>query len=211
MRCCKGQATVKCLIQSKHTWSWCQKWVWFQSNWTPLMTQKQVVVTIVDTEFKSQPCPTIHHTFNESLEGSSCWERLDSTQTLSNLVWIVGVWNQNYPQTWLKSIEEWSSYWEMLDLTQTHSSLVWIVGFLNVQPSVGAVYVGYVWSNSYSTALSTYLVITTDVLLIETVVVENIYSSFGNAWKFDKLLDCCQLSVKGIRTEWAHQYVTPDN
>ena len=28
MRWWKGQAAVKCLNRSRHTWSWCEKWVW---------------------------------------------------------------------------------------------------------------------------------------------------------------------------------------
>eukprot|EP00956_Cyclotella_meneghiniana_P007159 scaffold9725_cov71-Cyclotella_meneghiniana.AAC.1 len=34
--------------------------------------KSQHVQTIVDNEFHSQACPTIHHTHNETLEQSSC-------------------------------------------------------------------------------------------------------------------------------------------
>ena len=45
------------------------------------MTQKQVVVTILDNEFKSQACVTIYYTNDETLEGSSCYELLELVQT----------------------------------------------------------------------------------------------------------------------------------
>ena len=40
MGCWKGQAAVKCLIQSKHLRSWCEKWVWIWLHLPPPMTQK---------------------------------------------------------------------------------------------------------------------------------------------------------------------------
>ena len=55
------------------------------------MTQKQLVVTIVEAKFQSQSCLTIHHTYDETLEGSSCCEALESVQTHLILVWKVGV------------------------------------------------------------------------------------------------------------------------
>ena len=54
------------------------------------MTQKQVVVTILDNEFQSQPCLTIHYTNDETVEGSSHFEMLESVQTHSNLEEKVG-------------------------------------------------------------------------------------------------------------------------
>ena len=37
----------------------------------PLMTRKQVVVTILEPIHQPQPCITIHHTYNERLDGLS--------------------------------------------------------------------------------------------------------------------------------------------
>ena len=45
------------------------------------MTQKQLVVTTVDTEVQSQHCLTIHYTYDETLEGSSCCQLLELVQT----------------------------------------------------------------------------------------------------------------------------------
>ena len=45
------------------------------------MTQKQLVVTIVDAEFQSQPCVIIHYTHDETLEESSCCQLRELVQT----------------------------------------------------------------------------------------------------------------------------------
>ena len=47
----------------------------------PLMTQKQFVVTILDSQFHSQPCLTIHYTYDETLKGSSCCQLHELVQT----------------------------------------------------------------------------------------------------------------------------------
>ena len=47
------------------------------------------VVTVVDDEFKSQACKTIHYTYNETLKGLRCWESPESVHTHSILVWKV--------------------------------------------------------------------------------------------------------------------------
>ena len=52
--------------------------------------KSQGVVMVVDDEFKSQPCKTIHYTYNETLEGLRCCELPESVQTHSILVWKVG-------------------------------------------------------------------------------------------------------------------------
>ena len=49
-----------------------QKWVSIWPHLSPLMTQRQVMVTIIDNQLQSQPCQTIHYTYDETLEGSSC-------------------------------------------------------------------------------------------------------------------------------------------
>ena len=47
--------------------------IWVKPNLSPsTMTLNQVAVTSVYTKFKSQACGTIDHTYNETLEGSSC-------------------------------------------------------------------------------------------------------------------------------------------
>ena len=43
-------------------------------------------VMVVDDEFKSQPCKTIHYTYNETLEGLRCCELPELVQTHSILV-----------------------------------------------------------------------------------------------------------------------------
>ena len=45
---------------------------------------------VVDDEFQSQPCPTIHYTYDETLEGSSWCDFIEWVQTHSILVWQVG-------------------------------------------------------------------------------------------------------------------------
>ena len=45
------------------------------------MTQNQFAVTISDNQFHSQPCLTIHYTYDETLEGSSCCQLLELVQT----------------------------------------------------------------------------------------------------------------------------------
>ena len=121
---------------------------------TPPVTEKHVAVTILEPPQQSQPSPTIHYTYNETLEGSRCCEILESIQTYSILVW----WNvvasyQNRHHPWLKSqgvalivddefksqtcktINHIHSQWiealrccELPKSVQTHSILVWKVG-----------------------------------------------------------------------------------
>ena len=67
LRCC----AVNCLNQSVHTQSGCKKWVWAKPNLYPLMTRKQVVVTILVPTYQSQPCITLHYTCDERLDGLS--------------------------------------------------------------------------------------------------------------------------------------------
>ena len=97
MRHWKGQESARCLClnQSKHTRSWCEKWVWVQPHLCQLMTQNQVVVTITDNESQSQPCITIHNTHDETLEVPSSCKVLELAQTHLILGGIVGVWTQN--------------------------------------------------------------------------------------------------------------------
>ena len=47
------------------------------------------VVTVVEDEFQSPPSPTIHHTYNDTLEGLGCCELPESVQSHLILVWKV--------------------------------------------------------------------------------------------------------------------------
>ena len=51
--------------------------------------KSRCVIMVVGDEFKSQPCKTIHYTHNETLEGLSWCELLESVQTHSILMWKV--------------------------------------------------------------------------------------------------------------------------
>ena len=57
---------------------------------TPPVTEKHVVATILEPTHQSQPCKTIHHTYNEKLEGLRCCDILESIRKLTILVWNVG-------------------------------------------------------------------------------------------------------------------------
>ena len=59
---------MNCLNQSKLTESWCQKWTRAKPTLAPTMTEKHVVVTILEPTHLSQPPPTIHYTYNEKLD-----------------------------------------------------------------------------------------------------------------------------------------------
>ena len=98
----KGWDAVNGLNQSEHTQSGCEKWVWAKPNLYPLMTRKQVVVTILEPIHQSQPCITIHHTYNERLDGSSWYEMAESVCTRSNLVWNVRTQSPNFHHPRLK-------------------------------------------------------------------------------------------------------------
>ena len=82
--------------QSVHTQSGCKKWVWAKPNFYPLTTRKQVVVRILEPIHQSQPCLTIHYTYNERLERSSWYEMADSVYIYSFLVWNVGTYQPKF-------------------------------------------------------------------------------------------------------------------
>ena len=52
----------------------------------PMTLKSRGVVMVVDDEFKSQPCKTIHYTHGEKIEGLRCCELPKSVQTYSILV-----------------------------------------------------------------------------------------------------------------------------
>ena len=84
LRCCE-------ILESIQTYS---IFVWNVGCWSQHRHHPQLksqgVVLVVDDEFKSQPCKTIHYTYNETLEGLRCCELPESVQTHSILVWKVG-------------------------------------------------------------------------------------------------------------------------
>ena len=53
--------------------------------------KSQGAVMSIGNVFQSQHCMTIYYMYDETLEGSSCCEMLESVQTHSILVWKVGV------------------------------------------------------------------------------------------------------------------------
>ena len=99
----KGWDAVNCLNQSVHTQCGCKKWVWAKSKFNPFRAEKLVVVTISALIHQSEPCVTIHHTYEERLEGLSWYKMAESGCTHSILVWNVGTWSQNFHHPWLKS------------------------------------------------------------------------------------------------------------
>ena len=90
MRHSWGWDAVNCPNQSKLTQPWCEKWITAKPTLTPHMTEKQVVVTILEPIYQSPPSPITHYTYNEKLEGLRCCEILALIQTYSILVWNVG-------------------------------------------------------------------------------------------------------------------------
>ena len=97
-------------------WSWCEwpestqpDWILVQilkawiSNCHHLWLKIQGVVRIVGKGFKSEPCVTIHSTYNKILEGLRCCDILESIQKYTILVWNVGYRSENCHQPLLKS------------------------------------------------------------------------------------------------------------
>ena len=91
MRHWKGWADAKTLNQSKHTPSSFETYEASSWNWYHPWLKSQGVLMVMHDEFKYQPCPTIHYTHNEMLEGSSWCELPESVQSHTILVWSVGV------------------------------------------------------------------------------------------------------------------------
>ena len=61
------------------------------ATFVPTHEKNQGVMTIVYEELQSQGYLTIYYIYNNTLEGSSCCEMLESVQTHSILVLKVGV------------------------------------------------------------------------------------------------------------------------
>ena len=82
MRSLKGWDAVIFFNQSKSTQSCCEdmQGTGAENGHHPLLKSWGVVMIIHD-ELKSQPCKTIHYTYNEMLEGLRCCEIYESVQT----------------------------------------------------------------------------------------------------------------------------------
>ena len=70
-------------------------------NWhRPLVKSQVAVVMVIHDGFKSQACTTIHHTYNETLDGLRCCELPESVQSHSILAFKFGFglvnFNSNY-------------------------------------------------------------------------------------------------------------------
>ena len=64
--------------QTKLTQSWREKWIGAKPTLTPPAPQKHIVMTILEPTYQSQPSPTIHHTYDDRLEGLRCYEMAES-------------------------------------------------------------------------------------------------------------------------------------
>ena len=67
---------MNCPHQSKLTQFLGKKWITGKPTLTPPVTEKHVVVTILEPTPQSQPSPTIHYTYNEKLKGLRCCDIL---------------------------------------------------------------------------------------------------------------------------------------
>ena len=121
MRHWKGWADAKTLNQSKHTPSWFEIYEASSWNWYHPWLKSQGVVMVMHDEFKYQPCPTIHYTYNEMLEGSSWCELPESVQSHTILVWIVDMGQAKFvPAHDSKMGWGWPFHW-----TNSNLNLVW--------------------------------------------------------------------------------------
>ena len=68
-----------------------------------LRSQGVVLVLVVNDKYKSQPCKTIHYTYDETLEGLRCCEILESIHTYFILIWNVGYLSRKRYHPRLKS------------------------------------------------------------------------------------------------------------
>ena len=76
---------MNCPNQSKLTQYCCEKWNAGKPTLTPTVTEKHIVVTIIEHMNQSQPSPTIHYTYDETLDIGSL-----------EVVWNPGI-NPNIP------------------------------------------------------------------------------------------------------------------
>ena len=65
--------------------------------------KSQGVVMVIHNGFKSEPCKTIHYTYNETLEWLRCCEGLEWIHNYSIMVWNVGAMYQTCHRLRLKS------------------------------------------------------------------------------------------------------------
>ena len=98
LRCCE-------ILESIQTYSilvW-NVGYWSRNRHHPLLNS-QGVALVVDDEFKSQPCKTIHYTHGERMEGLRCCEMPKSVQTHSILVGEL-----NTGQAYFDPTRDWNS------------------------------------------------------------------------------------------------------
>ena len=81
MRHWKGWDAVNCPNLSKATQWWRQKQNTCQANFTPNHDSRHIVMIILEPIYQSQPCATIHCTYNEILGGLRYCELPKSVQT----------------------------------------------------------------------------------------------------------------------------------
>ena len=80
MRHWKGWDAMNCSNQSKLKQSWCEKQTRAKPTLTPPVSEKHVVVSILEPIYQSPPSPTIHYTYNEKLEGWWCYDFLNQSK-----------------------------------------------------------------------------------------------------------------------------------
>ena len=93
LRCCEILETIQkysILVWNVECWS--------LNRHHPQLKSRDVVM-VVEYEFKSQPCTTIHYTYNETLEGLRCCELPESVQTHAILAWKVDKGQANFCPT----------------------------------------------------------------------------------------------------------------
>ena len=81
----------------------------------------------VVNEFQSQPCLTIYHTYDETLEGSSCCEMLESVPTHLILVWKVVVGLATFVPTHDSKTGCGDHFWQSIPFSTlpNHSLYLW--------------------------------------------------------------------------------------
>ena len=93
LRCCEILESIR-----KHTIL-----VWKVGYWSrichPPITQSGCMVIVIHDDLRSEPCLTIHYTYNEILEGLRCCELPQSVQTHWILGWILEKGQVNFDPT----------------------------------------------------------------------------------------------------------------
>ena len=102
----------------------------------PLL-KSRCVVMVVDVEFKSQPCKTIHHTYNETLKGLRCSELPKSVQTHSILVRKVGKGKVNLTKPLIiLMVKEWNGWYVVNCPNQSKLTQTWCKKWTRAKPTL---------------------------------------------------------------------------